>query len=70
MPLGEDSVFNIGDVSFGARFLSGVGVTVSVSSLAPAVSGPSLLLYLVFVPQGDVLVMTTVCNNFDTTAVL
>ena len=61
-PLGEDRIFDIGDVSLEARFLPGVEFPVQVPGSALAGAGLSLLLHLGFVPHGDVL--TIFCNNF------
>ena len=55
LPLCEDGVFTICDVTFETWFLLGVGVLVSIPGLTPAGTSPSLLLRLGFVPRGDVL---------------
>ena len=61
--LGEEDVFKLSYVALEAWFLCGVGVPISVSGLVLAGAGPSLFLHLGFVPFGDVLLMTPVCNN-------
>ena len=54
-PLGEDGVFNLGDVAIETRFIRGVVIPLSISSLDLVGTIPSLLIHLFFVTHGDVL---------------
>ena len=53
--LGKYGVFKLVDVALETRFLRVVGVPALISGSAPAGTGPSLLIWLVFFPHGDVL---------------
>ena len=50
-PLGEDGVFDLGDVAIETRFLRGVVIPISISSLGLVGTSPSLLIHLFFVTQ-------------------
>ena len=67
MPMGEDSIFEIGDVALEAQFLHGVGFPISVYGSALDGAGPYLLLHLGLVPHSDGLESLPLdflfCNN-------
>ena len=60
-PLGEDGVFEFGDVVFETWFLCGVGVPVSIPGSGTVGTGPSLLIHLGFVSHGNVLDIDFLC---------
>ena len=57
VPMCEYGILNISDVAVETLFLCGVGVPVSISSLAPVGTGPYLLIHLGFYPMAMFLIL-------------